>query len=370
MNSIRGGGTVKDTRFRRAGLRATPKGKRRERLRNWSAVAGLVLAACTESPTAPQRRGNVAELTIQQEPLQPLPQAVDQDSGRVALGEALFSERRLSVDGTVSCASCHALTKAGQDGRRASIGVRGAIGSVNAPSVLNSGLNFVQFWDGHAATLEEQVGGPLTNPNEMGSDWPRTLAYLNADPKYSVLFGTQFPDGVSEANVRSAISTFERSLTTPNARFDQWLRGDQHVLTSAESAGYERFKSVGCVACHQGSNVGGNMFQRLGVMGDYFKDRGQIVEADYGRFNVTHLESDRFVFRVPSLRNVELTAPYFHDGSAMTLEQAVGTMAKYQLGQTLDPVAISEIVAFLRTLTGRQPQLNSESRLAAERTKP
>ncbi len=334
------------------------------------ALGALLVGACTEAPRAPQHRANAAELAVQQEPLQPLAQPSAEDAPRVALGAKLFSDRRLSVDGTVACASCHVLAKGGQDGRRTSLGVHGASGKVNAPTVLNSGFNFVQFWDGRAATLEEQVGGPLTNPNEMGSDWSRTLAFLKADAEYSARFRVLFPDGLSEANVRSAISSFERSLTTPNARFDLWLRGDRQALTEAEKTGYERFKSVGCVACHQGNNVGGNMFQRFGVMGEYFQDRGQIVEADYGRFNVTHLEADRFVFRVPSLRNVELTAPYFHDGSAQTLEQAVGTMAKYQLGQTLDPVGTAEIVAFLKTLTGRQPELAAEARLAAEPSTP
>ena len=333
-------------------------------------AGALLVGGCTEAPSTPQRRASVAELAVQQEPLQPLAPTATQDGARVALGAKLFSDRRLSLDGSVACATCHVLSKGGQDGRRSSLGVHDANGTLNTPTVFNSGFNFVQFWDGRATTLEEQVGGPLTNPIEMGSSWSRTLAFLKDDTEYSARFRALFPEGLNEANVRAAISSFERSLTTPNARFDLWLRGDSRALTEVEKGGYERFKAVGCVACHQGSNVGGNMFQRLGVMGDYFQDRGHITDADYGRFNVTHLESDRFVFRVPSLRNVELTAPYFHDGAAETLEQAVGTMAKYQLGQTLDPIAIGEIVAFLKSLTGRQPELDTEARLAAERAKP
>ncbi|MEI9941871.1 MAG: cytochrome-c peroxidase [Pseudomonadota bacterium] len=340
------------------------------RLRISLALGTLGLGACTEAPSASQHRTSAAELAVQQEPLQPLASAVAQDGALVALGAKLFSDRRLSLDGTVACASCHVLDKGGQDGRRTSLGIHGGRSSVNAPTVFNSGFNFVQFWDGRATTLEEQVSGPLTNPNEMGADWPRTLAFLKNDPIYFARFRSLFADGLSEANVRSAISSFERSLTTPNARFDLWLRGDRQALTEVERLGYERFKSIGCVACHQGSNVGGNMFQRLGVMGDYFRDRGQVVEADYGRFNVTHIETDRFVFRVPSLRNVALTAPYFHDGSADTLEQAVTTMAQYQLGQTLDSATTAEVVAFLKTLTGRQPELDAESRLVAEGSKP
>lgn len=328
------------------------------------------LCACTEAPPAPRHRASDAELTVQQEALQPLPVLAAQDPLRVALGAKLFSDSRLSADGSVACSSCHVLAKGGQDGRQLSLGVHGASGSVNAPTVFNSSFNFVQFWDGRAATLEEQMGGPLTDPREMGSDWPRTLAFLRGNAEYLKGFRGAFADGVCEANVRAAVACFERTLNTPNARFDLWLRGDKLALTDVEKAGYERFKAVGCVACHQGSNVGGNMFQRFGVMGEYFQDRGHIALADYGRFNVTHLEVDRFVFRVPSLRNVALTAPYFHDGSAATLEQAVGTMAKYQLGRNLDAIDVSQIVAFLRTLTGHAPELGPELGLVAEGATP
>lgn len=314
------------------------------------AIAGN--AGCDDAPSTPFQRVSDAVAPIAQEPLQPLSKAAEQEPGRVALGAKLFSDPKLSADGTVACATCHVLSKGGQDGRPVSMGIHHRVGSVNTPTVLNCGFNFVQFWDGRASTLEEQMSFPLTNPNEMGSAWPSVLVYLQGDADYSRRFQAAFPDGIKEANVRAAVASFERTLTTPDARFDAWLRGDKQALTATESAGYERFKAVGCVACHQGANVGGNMYQRFGVMGEYFQDRGHIVEADYGRFNVTHLEADRFVFRVPSLRNVELTAPYFHDGSAATLEQAVGTMAKYQLGQSLDAAAIAQIVAFLKTLTG------------------
>jgi cytochrome c peroxidase len=163
------------------------------------------------------------------------------------------------------------------------------------------------------------------------------------------------PGGITERNVRTSIATFERTLLTPGARFDRWLQGDKGALSEEEAAGYALFKSVGCIACHQGQNVGGNMFQKFGVLGDYFEDRGHVTRDDYGRFNVTGLESDRFVFRVPSLRNVELTAPYFHDGSATTLEQAVRTMARYQLGRPLADGDVQRLVAFLKTLTAPLP---------------
>ena len=328
------------------------------------------LCACTQAPSVPRHHESVVDPTLQREPLQPLARPPAQDKQRVALGSKLFSDPRLSIDGTVSCSSCHILTRGGQDGQRVSRGVHGESGSVNAPSIFNSGFNFVQFWDGRAASLEDQVSGPLTSPTEMASNWSHTLAFLENDAQYSAAFRATFSNGIDEANVRSAIASFERTLNTPDARFDRWLRGEEQALTSVEKAGYERFKAVGCIACHQGRNVGGNMFQRFGVMGEYFADRGHIVDADYGRFNVTHLEADRFVFRVPSLRNVELTAPYFHDGSAGTLEEAVGTMARYQLGQTLEPSDIAELVAFLKTLTGSAPMPDAEQRLVADAVSP
>ncbi len=336
----------------------------------WCVLAWLLASACKEPASLEERHESTPQAQLQEEPLQALPPAPREDANRVALGRQLFAERRLSADGTVACVSCHILGQAGQDGRKVSLGVHQRAGSVNAPSVLNAGFNFVQFWDGRAATLEDQVSGPLTNPAEMGGDWARTLGFLKTDASYSAAFARAFGDGVTETNIRSAFAAYERTLVTPDSRFDRWLRGEKGALSPDELAGYERFKSVGCVACHQGANVGGNMFQRFGVMGEYFVDRGHIEQADYGRFNVTHQEQDRFVFRVPSLRNVALTAPYFHDGSAATLEQAVATMAKYQLGQTLDAPSSAQIVAFLKTLTGRLPGESPDTELAKNGVRP
>jgi cytochrome c peroxidase len=312
-------------------------------------------AACSESRTSAPRaeqHAAIAPKAASREPLEALPPVVPLDPKIVALGRRLFHERRLSADGSVSCASCHDLAKGGVDGKERSVGVGGKLGLVNAPSVYNAALNFVQFWDGRAATLEEQIGFPVTNPLEMDTSFERVVAFLKADPEYAAAFAAAFPGGVNEANVRRAIADFERTLLTRGSPFDRFLAGDEHALTPEARAGYETFKSVGCVACHQGRNVGGNMFQRFGVLGDYFKDRGHVTEADYGRYNVTHNEADRFVFRVPSLRNVERTAPYFHDGSATTLTQAVQVMAHYQLGRKLADDQVSAIVAFLKSLSG------------------
>lgn len=295
---------------------------------------------------------------VENEPIRPLPGIPALDPKLVALGRRLFFDGTLSADGSIRCASCHDLASGGDDGHVHSTGIGGKQGGVNAPTVLNSALNFVLFWDGRAATLEEQAGGPIENPLEMGSSLPSVVARLAAKPDYRNAFHAVYPDGITPDHVREAIATFERTLLTEDAPIDRFLRGDASALTPEQREGYELFKGAGCIACHQGANVGGNMFQRFGVMGNYFEDRGHVTEADYGRFNVTHNESDRFVFRVPSLRNVELTAPYFHDGTADTLERAVRVMAKYQLGRQLTNQQVDRIVAFLKSLTGRQPQVD------------
>lgn len=285
------------------------------------------------------------------EPLLPLSPAHPQAPAKVALGQSLFFDTRLSRDDTVSCASCHDLRRGGAGHKRFSTGVGNALGSINTPTVFNSSLNLAQFWDGRAASLEAQALGPVQNPAEMGSYWPDVLVRLEADEHYRKAFRALYRDGVTEANVADAIAAFERTLVTPNARFDRYLRGDTKALTPLEVEGYQRFKDYGCTSCHQGEDVGGNMYQRFGVMGDYFAGR-QITQADRGRFNVTGRPEDMHVFKVPGLRNVALTAPYFHDGSAKTLEDAVAVMGRYQLGRELSPEDVRAIAAFLRSLTG------------------
>ena len=294
----------------------------------------------------------LAAADLSNEPITPLPLSADVDERKVALGELLFNDTRLSHDDTISCASCHSLTKGGTDQLVASVGIGGQTGAINAPTVFNSGLNFVQFWDGRAATLEDQIDGPTHDRSEMGSTWDEITKKLSGSPDYVQHFSVIYADGIQKANVRDAIATFERSLITPNSRFDRYLRGEPNVLTSEELEGYRLFKDYGCSSCHQGANVGGNLFQKFGVMGDYFAKRGKITKADLGRFNVTKNETDRHVFRVPSLRNVAQTPPYFHDGSAPRLEDAVTVMGIYQLGRPLTPSENDAIVKFLRTLSG------------------
>lgn len=291
--------------------------------------------------------------TALDEPLRPLPGEVTQDPARVALGAKLFQDRRFARDDSVSCASCHDLARGGADARPRSVGAGGALGAVNAPTVYNSGLNFRQQWSGGAASLEEIVDRVVKNPKVFDTKWDDVLAKLGKDAGLVEEFRRAYPDGLTAKNTMDAIAAYQRTLITPS-RFDRYLRGDANAITAEEKSGYERFKNYGCVACHQGVNVGGNMFQVFGAMDDYFKNRGAVTPGDLGRFNVTKRDTDRHVFKVPSLRNVELTAPYFHDASASTLEEAVEVMFRYQLGRTAPREDKALIVQFLKTLTGEQ----------------
>lgn len=298
-------------------------------------------------------------LVYANEPIRPLPQQmnVKEPFDKIQLGFLLFNEKKLSAKNTVSCTQCHSLSRGGVDNLAFSVGIDGAVGNINSPTVFNSGFNFVQFWNGRAKSLEEQIDGPVQHPKEMGSSWPEVIAKLNSDPNYRTRFKAIYRDGITAQNIKDAIATFERQLVTPNAKFDRYLRGEIK-LSELEIQGYNRFKAVGCIACHQGQNVGGNMYETMGIMGNYFKDRKRpLTEEDLGRYLITKREQDKHVFRVPSLRNVELTAPYFHDGYAQTLEDAVHIMGKYQLGQQLSKKDFTAIVAFLKTLTGEPPAI-------------
>ena len=287
------------------------------------------------------------------EPIQPIPAYAMLDENKIALGELLFNDPRLSIDDSISCANCHSLKAGGVDRLPRSIGVNGNIGDINSPTVFNSGLNIAQFWDGRAETLEDQIDGPIHNPKEMGSSWPKIAGKLASDITYQTLFKNIYSDGINSHNIKDAIATFERSLVTINSPFDRYLRGDKNAISEDAKAGYAIFKEFGCIACHQGTNVGGNVFQKFGIMGDYFADRGEaITQTDLGRYNVTGLEEDKFVFRVPSLRLAALTPPYFHDGSVTTLQDAVRTMIKYQLGRSSTEKDEELIVEFLHTLVG------------------
>lgn len=286
------------------------------------------------------------------EPIQPIPLHIDLNQNKVALGEKLFNETQLSRNNSISCASCHSLKTGGTDRSVHSPGINGAIGFVNTPTVFNAAFNFRQFWDGRSETLEEQIEGPTNSSHEMGSNWPEIIGKLKENPNYISTFSQLYREDINRENIKDAIATFMRSLYTPNSRFDKYLRGDINAITDEEKKGYTLFKNYGCISCHQGMNVGGNMFQKFGVLDDYFSSRGNITKADSGRANITGESKDDRVFKVPSLRNVELTPPYFHDGSTKSLKEAVAVMVKYQLGRTLSQPEIDAIVLFLKTLTG------------------
>jgi cytochrome c peroxidase len=319
-------------------------------------AVGVCLALWPDHPVSAQA----------DEPIKPIPIDVKLDAKKVALGELLFNDKRLSKDNTIACVNCHSLSLGGVDRQQVSTGIGGNKGRINAPTVFNSSFNFRQFWDGRANSLEEQTVGPVHDPKEMGSNWPEVVGKLSKDSTIFAHFKEIYADGVQTKNIQDAIAVFERSLTTPNSRFDKYLRGDKAALSPDELKGYQLFKSYGCVACHQGVNAGGNMFQVFGVMGDYFAKRGNVTEADYGRYNVTKNEADKHMFKVPSLRNVALTAPYFHDGSAKTLPEAVDVMFRYQLGRPAPQADKDLIVKFLGTLTGEYKGKPLDTQLQAQ----
>ncbi|PQA88807.1 cytochrome-c peroxidase [Hyphococcus luteus] len=267
------------------------------------------------------------------------------------LGEALYHDTLLSGDGTVSCATCHGLETGGVDRLPVSTGVKNQRGPINAPTVYNSAHNFVQFWDGRAATLEEQAAGPVENPLEMGDQWPEVVKKVAASESYRPQFDALFDGEVNTATITKAIAEFERTLVTPDSAFDKYLKGDKAALTEKEKRGALLFAESGCTSCHTGSYFGGESYQKLAD--SYFEARGgEMTEADNGRFNVTGEEADRHMFKVPMLRNIAVTPPYFHDGSAPDLETAVTIMAHHQLGLDLSKEDAAAIVAFLGSLTG------------------
>lgn len=291
---------------------------------------------------------------LKDEPVQPLPLKVDLNAEKVAVGHKLFHDTLLSGDNTLSCASCHDLNKGGTDQAKVATGINGQQGPINSPTVYNAMYNIVQFWDGRAKNLQEQAAGPVANPGEMGAKWDDVVEKLKHVSDYQITFKKLYPEqGLTQTTVTDAIATFEKSLITPNSIFDQYLRGNATILTADEKAGYDLFKE-NCTSCHVGVTFGGLSFEKMGVKKDYFKLRGgQLTEVDNGRFNVTKLEKDRHFFKVPVLRNVELTSPYFHDGSVAKLDDAVRIMAKVQRNKEFTNDEVNKVVAFLKTLTGK-----------------
>lgn len=286
------------------------------------------------------------------EPVRPIAERLEYDEAKAELGRILYHDTRLSIDNTVSCASCHDLSTAGVDNKQYSEGVGGQLGGVNAPTVYNAVYNFVQFWDGRAATLALQAAGPPLNPVEMGCEsFDQIIAKLSKDRALTRAFKAVYPDGWSEANITDAIAQFEHTLITPNSRFDRYLKGDAEAITAEELEGYNLFKKYNCATCHVGPILGGQSYELMGQYADYFAARGtELTVEDNGRFKETSIERDRHRFKVPGLRNVALTAPYFHDGTEPELKEAVCKMGTYQVGVELEDEVEDKIVAFLHTL--------------------
>ena len=302
------------------------------------------------------------------EPLRPIAESLPADAAKVALGMALYHDTRLSVDNTVSCASCHGLGTAGVDNKQYSEGVGGQFGGVNAPTVYNAVYNFVQFWDGRAVTLADQAAGPPVNPVEMASpSFDMIVAKLKKDPKMVRAFRECYPEeGITQATITDAIEVFESTLLTPNSPFDKYLYGDEDAISAEAKQGYELFKKYNCATCHVGPNLGGQSYELMGLRADYFADRGlPLTEEDNGRFKQTGIERDRHRFKVPGLRNVSLTWPYYHDGTRESLKEAVCGMGTYQSGVELSDAEEDLIVEFLNTLTGEYngaPLTNANSK--------
>jgi cytochrome c peroxidase len=285
------------------------------------------------------------------EPIQPIGPVKEIKLALAELGKKLYFDPRLSKSGFISCNSCHNLSMGGTDNLPTSIGDHWQQGPINAPTVLNSSMNLAQFWDGRAKDLKAQAGGPIANPGEMAFTHTLAIDVLKSITGYitefKLVFGT---DEINIDQVTDAIAEFEKTLVTPNSHFDQWLLGNKAALSAEQLAGYKLFKDSGCTSCHNGPAVGGNSFQKMGVVEPY-----KAASPAEGRVAVTKDEADRFKFKVPTLRNVEMTYPYFHDGAANTLPEAVEVMGRIQLGKKFTPEENAQIVAFLKSLTGDQP---------------
>lgn len=333
-------------------------------------LGAATLAACdkkNESPTAsPAATVSAASASAAVKafvPLEPsalgmfgkLPAAAppkDAPAERITLGRMLYFEPRLSKNQEISCNSCHDLTKYGVDGEKTSPGHKGARGDRNSPTSYNAFLHFRQFWDGRAADVEEQATGPVMNPVEMAMpDEKRVVDVLTSMPEYVDLFKKAFPEEktpISLKNVGRAIGAFERGLSTPG-RFDKYLAGEKTALSMDELKGVSKFIDVGCASCHTGPLFGGDKYQKLGLVKPWPSTK------DEGRFQVTKADADKMFFKVPSLRDIEKTAPYFHDGSVASLDEAVKKMAHHQLGRDLSDEDTKSIVTFLKALTGDLP---------------
>ncbi|WP_196894508.1 cytochrome-c peroxidase [Aureivirga marina] len=276
---------------------------------------------------------------------------------KIALGKALYFEKKLSKDNTQSCNTCHDLKTYGVDNQAFSMGNDGKLGGRNSPTTFNAAFHVAQFWDGREPDVEAQAGGPILNPVEMAMHSKEAvIERLSEIDSYKEMFAKAFPESkeaITYDNVKKALGAFERKLVTPS-RFDDYIAGDDHALTDKEKKGLQTYMESGCISCHSGTLLGGNMYQKFGLFDDYWKHT-KSEKVDLGKFEVTKEEADKYVFKVPSLRNIEKTGPYFHDGSVKSLTEAVKIMAKVQANKDLTETQTEEIIAFLNTLTGELP---------------
>lgn len=326
--------------------------------------AGLVALLATSSlaaPSAPPSIGLLAKARQHFSAIPSTPPTLPNNPAtpaKITLGKMLYFDPRLSASHAISCNSCHNVGLGGVDGESTSLGHRWQHGGRNAPTVLNAVFNIAQFWDGRAADLEKQAGGPMVNPVEMASPQAHVAEQLKAIPGYRAPFAAAFPgekNPITLANVQKAIAVFEATLITPNAPFDRFLKGQANALSLRQLDGLALFIDKGCSSCHNGINIGGGMYAPFGVAE---KPGGNLLPpGDIGRFAVTNTTSDKYVYKVPTLRNIALTAPYFHTGTAWDLRQAVAVMGTTQLGTQLTSAEIDKITDFLNSLTGDQPQV-------------
>lgn len=326
-----------------------------------------ILATWVRDMRAKHYATGLAATEFADEPIQVLPASLPVDTSKVALGEKMFNDTRISLDNTISCASCHVLAIGGADkaDRRTSLGIDNQAGGINAPTVYNAAFCVRQFWNGRAADLKEQAAGPPENPIEMGAQtWAQIVERLKADKGLAAEFAALYPgEGLTQATVCDAIAEYEKTLLTPDSRFDKYLAGDKTAITDSERAGYDAFKRVGCATCHTGKAVGGQSFEKLAIFGDYFADREQRAPDvkynadDDGLKGFSGNDADLHRYKTPTLRNVALTPPYFHDGTYNTLEEAVAAMYQYEIGTEPEGDDLNNIVAFLKTLTGKHPAL-------------
>lgn len=285
--------------------------------------------------------------------VQPIPDSLPTNPEKVVIGQELFFDGRFSADGSIECHTCHQLDKGGTDRLQTSTGIHSQKGGINAPTVYNAVFNILQFWDGRANSLSDQASGPPLNPVEMGSEnWQEIVAKFDADDEFKQRFLAVYPN-ISKETLTDAIAEFEKTLITPNSAFDRYLKGDENAMTEAQKRGYESFQNAKCDTCHTGIAMGGQSFEYMGLYDDYFKARGTPITADdQGRYSQTKDPRDMHRFKVPTLRNIALTAPYMHDGTVTDLKEAVRIMAHYQSGKTLSDQELNDITSFLEALNG------------------